>query len=140
MHIEKGFKVVEITCLGLELTSLLIVFTDGIISIFDDLWGGVLDVVWAVLLEVHSVFSNLDLKLSKSILDVSCFLVLKRKDSFFDWSERLLTDVDKGCLGVLKLNEEIFVHLKSMLFKEKNGLFHWLNLIESSILDHLDIS
>ena len=140
MHIEKGFKVVKITSLGLELTSLLIVFTDGIISIFDDLWGGVLDVVWAVLLEVHSVFSNLDLKLSKSILDVSCFLVLKRKDSFFDWSERLLTDVDKGCLGVLKLNEEIFVHLKSMLFKENNGLFHWLNLIESSILDHLDIS
>lgn len=27
-----------------------------------------------------------------------------------------------------------------MLFKERNNLFHWFNLIESSIFDHLNIS
>jgi len=97
-------------------------------------------VVWAVVLEVNSEFLNRHVEFAESLLDVSSFLILKRKDLLLDWSHGFLTDVDQGSLGVLKLNQEVFVHLELMLLQEHDGLFHWLDLIESSITDHFDIS
>lgn len=55
LHIEKSLKVVQVASLFLELTSLDIVKTNGLVSLIDGFRGGGGDVVWALFLEFHSV-------------------------------------------------------------------------------------
>lgn len=128
LDIEKGLKIVEITGLFLELTSFDVVLADRVIRLVDDFWGRVHDVVWASIAELHSVFLNLNLELSESILNVGCLLSLEWENSFLDWSKSFLTDINKSGLGVLKLHQVVLVHLQLMLFEEHDGLLHWLNL------------
>jgi hypothetical protein len=49
------------------------------------------------------------------LLDVASLLILKRKDLLLDWSHGFLTDVNQGSLGVLKLDQEVLVHLELVL-------------------------
>lgn len=140
MHIEKSLEVVELSGTSLKSSGLGVVITDLGIGLLNDVWGGLLDVVWHGCLECLSVLSDGDLELSKSVLDVTGLLVLERKDGFLDWSKSFLADFDQSSLGVFKLDEEILFHLELMLLKEHDGLFHWLNRVKSSSLDHLDVS
>lgn len=140
MHIEKSLEVVELGGAALEGSSLLVVFTDLGIGLLNGLWGGLLDVIWHGGLEFLSILSDGDLELSKSVLDVTGLLVLEWKNGFLNWSKSFLADFDQSSLGVLKLDKEVLVHLELMLFKEHDGLFHWLDGVKGSSLDHLDIS
>lgn len=140
MHIEKSLEVVELSGTSLKSSGLGVVITDLGIGLLNDFWGGLLDMVWHGCLECLSVLSDGDLELSKSVLDVTGLLVLERKDGFLDWSKSFLADFDQSSLGVFKLDEEILFHLELMLLKEHDGLFHWLNRVKSSSLDHLDVS
>jgi len=97
-------------------------------------------VVGARLLELNSEFSDLFLEVQELLLDVSSFLVLKGQDSFFDGAESALRNFNELGLAVLKLNKEVFFHLDTVLLEEHNSLFHGLNLVESTILDHLNIT
>lgn len=143
LDIEKSLKIVKISSFIFNFSGLVEVFGNSVISISNNVWGRLLNVIWAVFLELHSIFSNLNLKFSKSILNVRCFLGLKWKNCFLNWTKSSLTDFNKSCLRVLKLDGEVLSINKlhsSVLLKEINGGFHWSNLIKSSILDHLDIS
>lgn len=140
MHIEKSLEVVELGGIALEGSGLGVVFTNLGIGLLNDLWRGLLDVVWHGLLEFLSVLSNGDLELSKSVLDVTGLLVLEWENGFLNWSKSFFADFDQSSLGVLKLDKEVLVHLKLMLLKKHDGLFHWLNRIKGSSLNHLDIS
>jgi hypothetical protein len=72
-------------------------------------------VLWAVVLEVQSELLDLDVEFAESLLDVASFLILKRKDLLLDWPHGFLTDVNQGSLGVLKLDQEVLVHLELVL-------------------------
>jgi hypothetical protein len=78
------------------------VLADSEVCVLNNFSGGVGDVVWKVSLEILSEFSNFDLELSKSILDVGCLFVLEWKNLLLDWSKSFFRNVNKSCLAVLK--------------------------------------
>lgn len=87
LHIEKGFEVIEIFGFLFHLKSFKIVFTNDFVGLLNLLWRGFLDIVWDFILEVLSELSNFNLKLSKSVFNVSSFFVLKWENRFFHWSK-----------------------------------------------------
>jgi hypothetical protein len=89
LNIEESLKVVQIRGLQLDLSCVVVVLSDLGVGIRYDLRGGLSDVVRALALELHSVFSNLDLELSESIFDVSGLLSLKRKNLLLDWAANI---------------------------------------------------
>jgi hypothetical protein len=59
LKIEESLKVVKILGLIFHLESLVVEVSDSVVSVVDNLNGGLIDVVWARLLELDSEFGNL---------------------------------------------------------------------------------
>lgn len=98
LDIEKCFEVVQVSGLSLDLEGVVVVFSDLSVSIRNDLRRGTRDVVWASSLELHSVFSNLNLELSESVLNVASLLCLEWQNCLLDWAESLFTDLNECSL------------------------------------------
>jgi hypothetical protein len=86
------------------------------------------------LLELDSELSNLLLEVKKLFLDISSLLILKRENGLLNWSKSLLADFNELSLAVLKLDEEVLLHLNTMLLEKHDSLLHGLNLFKSAIL------
>jgi hypothetical protein len=97
-------------------------------------------VIWQGILELNSEFLYNNTEASETSLDVLGLLVLERKDGFLDWAESLLRNILELRFVGLKSDEEVLFHLDLVLLHEHNGLFHWVNLGNSLVLDHLDIA
>jgi hypothetical protein len=100
LQIEKGFKIVKLLSFFFNLTSFIIELTDYSVSIVNDVRRGFFDVVRAVRLELNSEFINSFSEVTKLLLDISSFLVLKWKNGFLDWSKCFLTDFNEVSLRV----------------------------------------
>lgn len=140
LHIKKCLEIVKFSSFILNFLYLNIVLADSFISLVNDVLVSIGDVVWQGSLEFLSKLGDLDLKFSKSILDVCRFFILERKNLLFYWSKGFLRNVNEAGFAVLKFDQIVCVHLKLMFFKKSDNLFHWLDLIEGSIFDHFDIS
>ena len=96
--------------------------------------------IWAMVLELNSEFIDFPSKVGKLLLNVSSLLVLKRKNLLLNRTKCLLTDFYEMSFTILKLNQEVFIHFDLMFLEKHDGLFHWLNLFESSIFNHFYVS
>jgi len=90
LDIEKDFEIIELRSLFFKDLSLLIVqFNLSVRGCYCCLIR-LLNIVWAFILEVQSEFSDLDLELPKSVLNVGCLFGLEWENLFFNSTKSIL--------------------------------------------------
>jgi len=97
-------------------------------------------VIGQSVLELNSELLNNNTESGKSSLDVLSLLILKGQDTLLNWTKSLLGNFLKLGFVSLKSYQEVFLHLDLMLLHEHNGLFHWVDLFEGFLFNHLDIT
>lgn len=96
--------------------------------------------VWAFILELYSECLDFSLKSSKSFFDVGGLFGLEGENLFFHSTESVLRNFNKDGLRVLKMHQQISVHLELMFLEKKYCLLHGFDLAKSPIFDLLDVT
>jgi len=140
LQIEESFQVVKLFSLFLKSASLIVEFSNLFVRVVDDFGRAFSDVVRQSVLELDSELLHDDAEASQTSLNVLRLIVLEGQDGLFDGAECFLGDVLELGLASFKSDEEVLLHLDLMLLHEHDSLLHGVNLRNSFVLDHLDIT